>query len=90
MIHRVIAAAAFALTAAAIVPVSAQAAQLHIFRSESAAHHYCPRDQVVWLNLPTHIYHFRGERWYAHTKDGAFVCRRQADEFGNRPSENGQ
>jgi hypothetical protein len=44
----------------------------------------------VWLNLPTGVYHFRGERWYGATRDGAFVCQHEADASGDRPSGNGQ
>ncbi len=60
------------------------------FPSEQSAQAHCPRDAVVWLNLPTGIYHFRGERWYGRTKSGAFVCRREADRAGDRGTRNGQ
>src|SRR5215469_4253367 len=42
----------------------APAALLATFSSEQQAQHHCPADTVVWLNLPSGIYHFRGERWY--------------------------
>lgn len=81
---------ALAVAAMAFLPSIAQASSLHTYRYERTAQRHCPHDQVVWLNLPTGIYHFRGERWYAHTKDGAFVCRREADANGDRASMNGQ
>jgi hypothetical protein len=63
---------------------------LQLFVSESAAQAHCPRDQVVWLNTNSGIYHEKGMRWYANTKAGAFVCRREADAAGDRDTRNGQ
>lgn len=63
---------------------------LQLFASENAAQAHCPRDQVVWLNTNSGIYHEKGMRWYANTKAGAFVCRREADVAGNRDTRNGQ
>jgi hypothetical protein len=45
---------------------------------------------VVWLNLPTGIYHFQGQRWYGLTNRGAYVCQREADQAGVRATRNGQ
>ena len=61
-----------------------------LFASEQQAQQHCPRDVVVWLNLPTHIYHLKGQRWYGRTKNGAYVCKQEAVEAGNRGSLNGQ
>jgi len=58
-----------------------------LFPSEAAAQQHCPSDKVVWLNTKTGVYHFRGTRWYGRTKDGAYVCQREAP---GRPAENGQ
>lgn len=66
------------------------AAGLQLFATESAAQAHCPRDVVVWLNLPSGIYHLKGERWYGRTKHGAFVCKREADAAGDRVTRNGQ
>lgn len=60
------------------------------FNTESAAQTHCPRDVVVWLNIPSGIYHYRGERWYARTRHGAFVCEKEALAEGDRASRNGQ
>lgn len=65
------------------------AAEIPVFSSESQAQAHCPSDEVVWLNLPTGIYHIRGSRWYGATKSGAFVCRAAADLAGYRASKNG-
>jgi hypothetical protein len=63
---------------------------LQIFSSESAAQAHCPKDQVVWLNTNSGIYHEKGMRWYGNTKSGAYVCRKEADAAGDRDTRNGQ
>ena len=65
-------------------------APLTDFRTEAQAQQHCPVDTVVWLNLPTGIYHLKGERWYGRTKSGAYVCRSEADKAGMRGTLNGQ
>ena len=63
---------------------------LATFPSEEQARQHCPSDTVVWLNLPSGIYHFKDERWYGSTKNGAYVCQQEADRAGDRASRNGQ
>jgi hypothetical protein len=60
------------------------------FTSEQQAQRHCPTDTVVWLNLPSGIYHFKGERWYGRTRSGAYVCEKEADQAGDRATKNGQ
>jgi hypothetical protein len=60
------------------------------FTNEQQAQQHCPADTVVWLNLPTGIYHLKGERWYGRTRNGAYVCEAQADRAGDRLTRNGQ
>ena len=60
------------------------------FPTEQQAQQHCPKDVVVWLNLPTGIYHMKGERWYGRTKSGAYVCEKEADQAGDRETHNGQ
>jgi hypothetical protein len=72
-----------------IAPV-ADAAAPPVFSTEQAAQQHCPKDTVVWLNLPSGIYHFKGQRWYGHTKNGAFACKKEADQAGDRGTRNGQ
>jgi hypothetical protein len=67
-----------------------QSGSLQLFGTEASAQAHCPHDVVVWLNIPSGIYHLKGERWYANTKRGAFVCKRQADAAGDRETRNGQ
>ena len=73
----------------AIEPVAAQS-QPQLFSTEQAAQQHCPTDTVVWLNTKSGVYHFKGQRWYAATKQGAFVCKKEADAGGTRPTRNGQ
>jgi type IV secretory pathway protease TraF len=65
-------------------------APLANFPTEQAAQQHCPADTVVWLNLPSGVYHFRGQRWYGATKSGAFVCQGEADRAGMRATRSGQ
>jgi hypothetical protein len=68
-------------------PVSHEA---HRFQTEAEAQKYCPNDTVVWVNTKSGVYHFKGQRWYGRTKDGAYECRKEADAEGDRPTHNGQ
>lgn len=68
----------------------AQSTLPSLFDTESAAQAHCPKDTVVWLNIPSGIYHYKGERWYGRTKHGAYACEKEAIKAGDRASENGQ
>src|SRR5580704_10807621 len=70
--------------------VVAATVQISKFESESAAQAHCPKDVVVWLNIPSGVYHYKGERWYGRTKHGAYACEKEAIRAGDRASENGQ
>jgi hypothetical protein len=78
--------AALALSLALAVPAFA----LETFNDEVTAQQHCPKDIVVWLNLPTMIWHYKGQRWYAGTKHGAFACEKEAGAAGARATKNGQ
>jgi hypothetical protein len=60
------------------------------FTDEAKAQQHCPKDVVVWLNLPTMIWHYKDQRWYANTKQGAFACEKEAGAAGGRGTRNGQ
>jgi hypothetical protein len=60
------------------------------FSTEAAAKSHCRKDRVVWLNINSGVYHEKGMRWYGNTKQGAYVCRREADAAGSRDTRNGQ
>jgi hypothetical protein len=63
---------------------------LETFTDEAKAQQHCPKDVVVWLNLPTMIWHYKGQRWYANTKHGAYACEKEAGAAGARGTRNGQ
>jgi hypothetical protein len=69
---------------------STQSFALDQFQTEQEAKQHCPSDTVVWLNIPTGVFHFKGQRWYGRTKDGAFVCKKEAVKEGDRATRNGQ
>ena len=98
MIQRLLAAALLAVSLSLASPVAicfatpviAATAQIPMFATEAAAQAHCPKDVVVWLNLPSGIYHEKGMRWYGKTKHGAYVCKKEADAAGYRDTRNGQ
>lgn len=59
------------------------------FDTESAAQAHCPSDTVVWLNTKSHVYHEKGMVYYGHTKQGAYVCKQEADSAGDHETKNG-
>jgi hypothetical protein len=58
--------------------LAAPAFALETFVDEAKAQQPCPKDIVVWLNLPTMIWHYKGQRWYANTIHGAYACEKEA------------
>jgi hypothetical protein len=78
------------LFVSALCPAYANRTQASHFPSEQQAQRHCPNDAVVWVNNKTGVYHLKGERWYGATKDGAYVCRKEADAEGDRMTRNGQ
>ena len=101
MLKRLFAACSFAVFALLAVssiaahagtspPAAAVAYHAPYFDAESAAQAHCPSDVVVWLNIPSGVYHYKGERWCARTKHGGFVCEKEAFAKGDRASRNGQ
>jgi hypothetical protein len=48
------------------------------FSTEAQAKARCPADTVVWVNLDSKIYHFSGYSNYGKTKEGAYMCEKDA------------
>jgi hypothetical protein len=69
---------------------AAPAFALDQFTSETQAQQHCPKDTVVWLNLPSMIWHYKGQRWYGNTIHGAYVCEKEAATAGARATRNGE
>jgi hypothetical protein len=81
--------ALIAITACSLLNHSSAIA-LERYDSESQAQQHCPKDTVVWLNLSTMIWHYKGQRWYGRTKSGTYVCEREAAAEGARSTRNGE
>ena len=90
MIRAFLARLLLAIAVLAASPLPSSAAQLSQFTTQQEAQQHCPADVVVWLNLPSGIYHFQGQRWYGNTRSGTFVCKKEADAAGDRATRNGQ
>jgi hypothetical protein len=58
------------------------------FSSEAQAKARCPTDTVVWANLKSKIYHFAGHKDYGNTKEGAYMCEKDATGQGIRAAKN--
>jgi hypothetical protein len=78
--------AVFVVSVALTVPAFA----LETFPDEAKAQQHCPKDVVVWLNLPTMIWHYKGQRWYANTIHGAYACEKESGAAGAKGTRNGQ
>ncbi len=89
-VRAVLTSAVLAILLIVETPAVQAAISLSLYTSQEQAQQHCPHDTVVWLNLPTRVYHLQGQRWYGRTKNGAYVCKREADAAGARRSLNGQ
>jgi hypothetical protein len=56
--------------------------------TEAQAKSTCGTDTVVWVNTDSHIYHFRNTADYGKTKQGAYMCERDAVAGGSRAAKN--
>jgi outer membrane biosynthesis protein TonB len=52
------------------------------YSTEAEATRNCSGDTVVWLNTNSGIYHFAGTSDYGNTKQGAYMCQKEADRAG--------
>ncbi|MCK1301971.1 MULTISPECIES: hypothetical protein [unclassified Bradyrhizobium] len=57
------------------------------FADEASAKARCPADTVVWVNLPSKVYHFAGTKSYGATKRGAYMCEKEAIAAEDRASK---
>jgi hypothetical protein len=57
------------------------------FADDSSAKARCPTDTVVWVNLPSKVYHFAGTKSYGTTKRGAYMCEKEAIAAEDRASK---
>jgi hypothetical protein len=77
-------------TPASLSPPSASAPSTNgtEFTAELQAKSHCPTDTVVWANLDSKIYHFSGNKNYGTTKEGAYMCEKDALAQGVRAPKN--
>jgi hypothetical protein len=66
----------------AVAPAAGQ------FANEALAKARCPTDTVVWVNEKSKIYHFSGHKDYGNTKEGTYMCERDALASNNRAAKN--
>jgi hypothetical protein len=57
------------------------------FADDASAKARCPTDTVVWVNLPSKVYHFAGTKSYGTTKRGAYMCEKEAMAAEDRASK---
>jgi hypothetical protein len=69
-------------------PATGKPAGANQFAAEGAAKAHCPTGLVVWANLDSKIYHFSGHADYGHTKEGAYMCEKDAMGEGMRAAKN--
>ena len=64
------------------------AAGANEYANEPDAKAKCGSDIVVWVNLKSKIYHFAGNRDYGNTKEGTYMCEKEAMAGGDRAAKN--
>ena len=69
-------------------PATGKPAGANQYASEGAAKSHCRNGTVVWANLDSKIYHFAGSHVYGQTKQGAYMCEKDATAQGMRPAKN--
>ena len=57
------------------------------YADEPTAKARCGSDPVVWANLESKIWHTAGDRFFGHTKRGAYMCQTVAVRDGLRAAK---
>jgi hypothetical protein len=52
------------------------------YKTEAEAKQACAADPVVWANTSTKVLHPSGDKYFGHTKRGAYVCQTAAQNAG--------
>jgi hypothetical protein len=73
-----------------VATAAIDAAYPPLYTTETKAQQHCPGDIVVWLTVPSGTYHFKGQLGYGDSDDSAYVCKKEADMAGDRPTGNGE
>jgi hypothetical protein len=69
-------------------PASKTPAGTDQYTEESQAKAHCSSDTVVWVNRSSKVYHFHGYKDYGNTKNGAFMCEKDATAQSFRAAKN--
>ena len=77
-----------ASTMSASRPTSTGASGANEYSTVADAKAKCGSDIVVWVNLKSKIYHFAGNRDYGNTKEGTYMCEKEAMAGGDRAAKN--
>lgn len=73
-----------------LAAIAAAAADDTRFPTRAAAEEHCPGQVVVWVDLETRIFYYRGQDRYGATKSGAYLCERDVKGAGYRPNRTGR
>ena len=57
-------------------------ATLAKYNTEADAKGACASDPIVWANTSSKVLHASGDKYYGHTKHGAYVCQSAAQKAG--------
>jgi hypothetical protein len=60
------------------------------FPTPAAAGEHCPGEVIVWVDLETHVFYYRGQDRYGSTKQGAYMCQRDLKGGGFKPNRSGR
>jgi uncharacterized protein YdeI (BOF family) len=57
------------------------------YQSEAAAKQACGSQTVVWVNTSgSKAWHVSGDKYFGHTKHGAYMCEQAAQQAGYHPA----
>jgi hypothetical protein len=62
--------------------IGAGASSFVRYKTETEAKQACAGDSVIWANTSTKVLHPSGDKYYGHTKRGAYVCQSAAQSAG--------
>jgi hypothetical protein len=52
------------------------------YKTEADAKGPCGSDPIVWANTSSKVLHASGDKYYGHTRHGAYVCQSAAQKAG--------
>jgi hypothetical protein len=68
-------------------PAASAATGTNQYHTEADAKRACGTDPVVWVNTSgSKAWHVSGDKYYGHTKRGAYMCQQVAEQAGYHAS----